>query len=118
MRDIFWPEAVPLARVEVELQLMRERPEIFASMVRVARGRPSRQLLEAAASIRCPVTFVHGEQDKLVPLRHARNLHRTIVDAGGRSRLVTLPGAGHMLMELRSREVATELHRLLSADAQ
>jgi len=115
MRDIFWPEPVPEARVESELALISERPEILTSMVRVARGNPCQQLLAAAPAIACPVTFVHGEQDRLVPIRCAQNVHRAIVDAGGRSRLVTFGGAGHMLMAQRGAEVVSELARLFGA---
>ncbi len=115
MRDMFWPEPVPVARVQRECELLAARPEILLSMVQVAAGDPCQELLASAPAIRCPVTFVHGQQDRLVPPAHAYAIHRAIVDSGGQSRLSELPGAGHMLMEFQSRQVAEQLRQLMGA---
>jgi pimeloyl-ACP methyl ester carboxylesterase len=114
MRDMFWPEAVPALRVERELARLAARPEILASMVQVALGNPCQQLLASAPTIRCPASFVHGQQDRLVPSACARNIHRAIESAGGTSRLCELPGAGHMLIEFQATRVAEQLRPLLT----
>ncbi|PRY17419.1 alpha/beta fold hydrolase [Kineococcus rhizosphaerae] len=44
------------------------------------------------AAITVPVTLVHGEADRVVPLAHARRLAALIPGAD----LVTVPGAGHL----------------------
>lgn len=115
MRDMFWPEPVPAARVARELERVAARPEIFTSMVQVALGSPCRQLLASAPTIRCPVLLVHGQRDRLVPPRFARNIHRAISESGGRSRLCELPGAGHMLIDFQTRELVEQLRPLLLA---
>lgn len=38
-----------------------------------------------------PVLIIHGEEDDLIPFRHARHLHKKAVD----SRLISLPECGH-----------------------
>ena len=116
MRDMFWPEPVPPARVARECELFAARPEILASMVQVAVGDPCRELLASASAIRCPVSFVHGQEDRLVPTSCAHNIHRAILDSGGRSRLCELPRAGHMLLEFQASEVTEQLRQMLGAD--
>lgn len=116
LRDMFWPEPVPSARVERELASFAARPEILLSMVQVAVGDPCQELLTSAPAIRCPVSFIHGQQDRLVPPSCARNIHRAISDSGGRSRLRELPRAGHMLIEFQANEVAEQLRQLLGAN--
>lgn len=45
-----------------------------------------------AASIPCPVVIVHGAEDTLIPIRHARRLVELFE---GRAKLVELAGKGH-----------------------
>jgi len=106
MADIFSPEAVDAERLERELQLLSERPEILSSMVHVTHGRPSAQLLRSAADIRCPTLFLHGSEDALVPASHARVIHERIAKGHGRSQFHLLPGAGHMLIHYQASELA------------
>lgn len=42
-----------------------------------------------------PVMQVHGDNDDIVPLEHASNLHRKLKAAGVTSELVVIPGANH-----------------------
>ena len=113
LRDGFWPEPVPAARTVWELEQFAARPEVLASMVDVSLGRPCDRLLASAASIRCPVMFLHGEVDHLVPVECARTIHRQIQQAGGDSRFEVLPGAGHMLLEFQAADVAARMAQFM-----
>jgi acetyl esterase/lipase len=42
-----------------------------------------------------PILTIHGDNDKLVPVSHARRLHEALQKAGATSELLVLPGAGH-----------------------
>jgi pimeloyl-ACP methyl ester carboxylesterase len=114
MRDIFFPEPVPTDRLDRELILLSERPEILVSMVHVALGRPSARLFDSAPNIRCPTLFLHGQQDALVPARCAESIHHRILNAGGQSEFQLLPGAGHMLIDYQATEIAQLILRTLS----
>ena len=50
--------------------------------------------LEAAAAVRCPVTYILGALDKMTPAKRAREL----IAATEGARVVTLDGVGHMMM--------------------
>jgi pimeloyl-ACP methyl ester carboxylesterase len=113
MRDIFSPEPVASDKLDDELALFSARPEILLSMVHVALGRPSEQLLRSASEIRCPTLFLHGQQDALVPARCAEAIHERILNAGGRSRFELVPNAGHMLIDFQATEVADSVVRML-----
>lgn len=113
MRDIFFPEPVAAERVKREIKTLAANPSILTSMVDVTLGRPSEQLLRSAVNIRCRVLFMHGERDALVPVQCARNLHDRISSAGGRSEMLVLPAAGHMLIEFQASEVVAQIARFL-----
>ncbi len=113
MRDIFFPEPVPTDRLDRELTLLSERPEILISMVHVALGRPSAHLFDSAPNIRCPTLFLHGQQDALVPARCAESIHHRILNAGGRSEFQLVSGAGHMLIDYQATEIAQLILRTL-----
>lgn len=102
MRAIFAPEPVTLAWIDKERLALGARPEILASMVEVALGSPSEVLYRLLPDVRCPVLYVHGEGDQLVPLAHARALHERLTASGGASELVAVPAAGHMLPEFQA----------------
>jgi pimeloyl-ACP methyl ester carboxylesterase len=115
MSDIFSPEPVPAEKLERELASFASRPEILVSMVHVALGRPSAQLLLSAPQIRCPTLFLHGSEDALVPARFAKCIHDRIVRAGGRSHFELVPAAGHMLIDFQASAVVDIIQsRLLS----
>ena len=42
-----------------------------------------------------PIMQVHGDQDDIVPLKHASNLHEKLEAAGVKSELVIIPGGKH-----------------------
>jgi pimeloyl-ACP methyl ester carboxylesterase len=54
-----------------------------------------------------PVEIMHGTRDRLLPPRHANRMAQLLPSA----RLWMYPGAGHMLMQERPRDVT---HRLAS----
>jgi acetyl esterase/lipase len=42
-----------------------------------------------------PIFTIHGDNDTLVPVSHARRLHEALQKAGAPNQLMILPGAGH-----------------------
>ena len=68
-----------------------------------------RDALTSAAKVRVPVTVVLGERDLMTPAKSGRELAAALPDA----RLVTLAGAGHMLMSERSDEVLAAVRHLV-----
>lgn len=117
MTDIFSPEPVPSEKVELELAAFAARPHILVSMVHVALGRPWAQLLEDAPRMRCPTLFLHGTEDLLVPARCARAIHERILSGGGRSEFQLISGAGHMLPDYQSAELANLIRARLFTPA-
>ena len=113
MSDIFSPERVPVEKLESELDLLASRPEILVSMVHVTLGRPCAQLLRSATEIRCPIQFIHGREDAVVPASRARSIHDLVVSARGRSQFQLVPGAGHMLIDYQASELAEIILRSL-----
>jgi 3-oxoadipate enol-lactonase len=65
-------------------------PDALAAAIRAMRDRPDSTPLLSRLS--CPVTIVHGAEDALIPVSEAESMHEAI--AG--SRLVVLPGVGHL----------------------
>ena len=53
-----------------------------------------RTSLDAAAAVTCPVTYILGAMDKMTPSKKATDL----IAATAGATVVTVPGAGHMLM--------------------
>jgi pimeloyl-ACP methyl ester carboxylesterase len=56
------------------------------------RNRERLTIRARAAEVAAPWLIVHGAEDASVPVREAEELHQA---AGPRSRLLTIPGAGH-----------------------
>jgi pimeloyl-ACP methyl ester carboxylesterase len=67
-----------------------------------------RDALASAAKVKLPVTVVAGERDLMTPAKSGRELAAAIPGA----RMVTLPGAGHMLMSERSDDVLAAVRHL------
>lgn len=59
----------------------------------------------AAARVRCPVTLILGERDRMTPVRGARDFAARLPHA----RIDTIPGCGHGMME----EKPEQTHRAL-----
>jgi pimeloyl-ACP methyl ester carboxylesterase len=93
-------------------RLPPELVDLLGQMAAAARPGPTMSLLEAFADadlsadlgdVRCPTLVVHGELDERAPLAVADALHRGISG----SRLVVLPGVGHMVnLEARAETAA------------
>ncbi len=66
--------------------------------------------LASAAKVRAPATLILGERDVMTPAKAGRELAAALPNA----RVVTLKGAGHMLMSERPDEVLDALHGLSS----
>jgi pimeloyl-ACP methyl ester carboxylesterase len=106
LRSIFWPETAAPARLARELEQISNNPELLVSMVQCAQGSPNASLLAAAARISCPVLFLHGSEDKVVPVACAEAIHRRLVADGRRSRFEVLERAGHLFIEFQAAEIA------------
>ena len=109
MKDVFAPEPVPEEMVEYELAFFGQRPEVLISMVQVALGGPSEQLHGKASQICCPVMFLHGQEDALVPVQCARNIYEQVLASGGSAEFNSIAGAGHMLPRYQAE---TLVHRI------
>ena len=51
-----------------------------------------------------PVLMIHGDQDKLVPIEHSRNILPKFKEAGAVGELLTIEGAGHGYSPQQNRE--------------
>jgi len=93
-------------------RLPPELADLLGQVAAAARPGPTMCLLEAFADadlsadlvdVRCPTLVVHGERDERAPRAVADALHRGIPG----SRLVVLPGVGHMVnLEARAETAA------------
>ena len=88
-----------------EATLLGARPWLLSTALRMNLGNPERQLLRHAREVRVPVLVVHGTDDRLVPMGHARALFEALRARSPKSRFVALPG-GHMVHSVRPDDVA------------
>lgn len=96
MTPIFAPSPLAEEWIDTQLAVVDARPEVLVNMALVATGDPCAQLARTAASIRAPTLFVHGDSDRLVPVRYARGIYE-IVSRRCPSEFHVLPNTGHML---------------------
>jgi 3-oxoadipate enol-lactonase len=73
----------------------QEQISRHAAELRTCRAYMDVDLVPRLAEIRCPVLLVHGETDTVVPVGGSEALARHIPDA----ELVTIPNAGHMILD-------------------
>ena len=95
-RISFAPDLPPLGFVEQELAVVVARPEIQRNSIRANDGNPTLQLIEQAARIRAPVMFIHGKQDRLIPIKNAQNIFDIVVKRSPKNRFAGVEG-GHMV---------------------
>jgi pimeloyl-ACP methyl ester carboxylesterase len=67
-----------------------------------------KEALNSAAKVKAPATVVLGERDLMTPAKSGRELAAALRNA----RVVTLAGAGHMLMSERPDEVLGAVRHL------
>ena len=92
------------------LFFVHNSPELEILGITTVAGNRSRNVATADALKvleQIPVEIMHGTRDRLLPPRHANRMAAELPSA----RLWMYPGAGHMLMQERPRDVT---HRLTS----
>jgi pimeloyl-ACP methyl ester carboxylesterase len=103
---LFTPE-VPPEIVQAELEVMRDfRPTGVRAM---ANAFADADLREVLPTIDVPTLLVHGDADQRAPLEVAEELHARIPW----SKLVVIPGSGHMVTLEASERVNDEVRRFL-----
>jgi pimeloyl-ACP methyl ester carboxylesterase len=110
VRRIFAPEPVPEGYLEhVGAGLTLRRESLVVNSRQVNSLKPYVQAMaEAYPRLRLPVEAVHGDADRIVPLRiHSEPMVRLLPDG----RLTVLPGAGHMPHHTRAAEVIAAIDR-------
>jgi len=75
-------------------------PAYMRRFVRGFGGDPEASLRAASPITRvrpgiCPVLLIHGVDDPIVPYEQSRRMHRSLREAGVRSRLISVPNRGH-----------------------
>jgi pimeloyl-ACP methyl ester carboxylesterase len=109
----FFPQLPPPGRLESEVERVLERPQILVRMAQLAGARPCAELAGYAERITTPTHFIHGESDRLVPVRYPRALHERRIEAGRASTFDLVLGAGHML-PITHAEYIAERYRFLA----
>jgi pimeloyl-ACP methyl ester carboxylesterase len=84
-------------------------PQVFARQSRALRDRPDQQ--KTLAAFRGPALVLMGAEDRLCPLDRHQLMHRLMPQ----SRLVLVPGAGHLPTLEQPSETAAEIRRWLEA---
>ncbi|MEU2899692.1 alpha/beta fold hydrolase [Streptomyces sp. NPDC001273] len=87
------------------------RASFFEHQVRHYDAKYTEEIGDALGRLTMPVRLLWGEEDQWQPLRYARRLGDAIPDAD----LVTVPDAGHFLMEDAPERVVEEIRNFLAA---
>lgn len=87
------------------------RASFFEHQVRHYDAKYTEEISDALGRLTMPVRLLWGEEDQWQPLRYARRLSDAIPDAD----LVTVPDAGHFLMEDAPERVVDEIRNFLAA---
>jgi pimeloyl-ACP methyl ester carboxylesterase len=114
MHAAYAPTPVSETALAHEVELLTANPLILRHMAGVTNGRPWALLKRDAAKIRAPTVFVHGDQDRLVPVWHARKLHDQMRSAGRNVRFELIAGAGHMVALDAPERCCNAVKRLLA----
>jgi pimeloyl-ACP methyl ester carboxylesterase len=104
----FWPDRAEQAWLD-RFERFLERPDAMHWMATLAAEQPSDEQLMDAGSIQSEVLLLHGDADRVIPLRFARNLHAALVAAGVSCRFEVVPRSGHMLTHRNAPEVARRI---------
>ncbi len=97
---------------DVERAISGTRPGLFWRWLRteLEPGGVRTCFVDRLGELRCPVLLVHGDRDRLVPLKHAQKAAQQIPQA----ELVILRGCGHWPPRERPEEVAEALEAFLA----
>jgi 3-oxoadipate enol-lactonase len=106
---LFTPRASPQLRETWRGIMASSPPEGVAAALRAMAGRADSQ--PTLATIDVPALIIVGEDDVLTPVIEAQTMHEGI--AG--SRLVVVPGAGHLSPVEQPRLFAEALHKFLDS---
>ncbi|MGW4109138.1 alpha/beta fold hydrolase [Streptomyces sp. NPDC004976] len=87
------------------------RASFFEHQVRHYDAKYTEEISDALGRLTMPVRLLWGEEDQWQPLHYARRLSDAIPDAD----LVTVPDAGHFLMEDAPERVVDEIRNFLAA---
>ena len=93
----FAPAKATDEAVDLEVALLRDRPWVLRNMQRLTWGRPCDTLGREASRLRARTLFLHGEEDRIVPIRYAEGVYVRMVRAGCPARFVTFERVGHMV---------------------
>jgi pimeloyl-ACP methyl ester carboxylesterase len=99
----YGPDPVPEGLVDVLLAYFADRPDVLETMAEVALGDPCGQVARQSEAVKAPALFIHGEDDRLVPIAFARRLFE-LTAKHTRAEFIAMRG-GHMLHCCRANEV-------------
>jgi pimeloyl-ACP methyl ester carboxylesterase len=116
LAPMFHPFEVSESYVDEQMSRFIDRRETLPNMALLARGNPSGQLARDAERVRAPALFLHGEEDRVVPVSHAAAISQLIA-RGAPSTLELIPGAGHMLHRTHAEETARRARRWFDSTA-
>ena len=87
------------------LSSIEHRHPAYRQLIGFDPGTPARDLKPSLIKDVSPISFVtkddppvmqvHGDQDRIVPLQHASNLHAKVRSTGVKTELVVIPGGSH-----------------------
>jgi pimeloyl-ACP methyl ester carboxylesterase len=104
-----WSSSADAALIELGRRDLRDTgPDVLLDDFRAC---DRFDVMERLGEIDCPTLVIGGSADRLTPLKYSRYLSERIAGA----RLVTVPGAGHMVMLERSDEVVAAISDFLDS---
>lgn len=109
------PRSATPAEIEEEIDLLESNPAMLRNMSIVSRGSPCTALQSEAADIEAPTLFLHGSNDRIVPVSHARNIYESMVAAGGPAKFLEVSHGGHMLASQMPNLIVDSIREFLAA---
>lgn len=114
MRVTHGPGGATPTEIEHQISLLRDNQDILRNMSRVTMGRPCLALEAEAPGIEAPTLFIHGREDRIVPIHHARHIYERMMAGGRAAEFLEVPGGGHMLASQVPALVVDAIGRFLS----
>ena len=96
---------------------MWDEPDCPLSQAAVDDARSIGSTLTAASKIAQPWLFIHGTADDVVPLSDSKDA-RAAATAAARTKLIEMPGQGHMFSEPAYAAIADAIAAWIDASAQ